>query len=67
MSEIAQWMMARGFSTGHGDSVADLLKELEWQVVERVVKECIRLCDQVDYVGADECIDAIREHFGVET
>ena len=62
----AQWMMARGFSTGHGDTVVDLLKELEWQVRERVAKECIRLCDQVDYVGADDCIDNIKEHFGVE-
>jgi len=66
MNEIAQWMMARGFSTGHGDSVADLLKELEWQIRERVVKECIRLCDQVDFVGAEDCIDNIKEHFGVE-
>ena len=33
---------------------------------EACAKMCIRLCDQVDYVGADECIDAIKEHFGVE-
>ena len=33
---------------------------------ELIVRECIRLCDQVDLVGADECIDAIREYFGVE-
>ena len=32
---------------------------------ELIVQECIRLCDQVDVVGADECIDNIREHFGV--
>ena len=31
-----------------------------------IVKECIRLCDQVDLVGADECIDNIKEHFEVE-
>ena len=31
-----------------------------------IVRECIRLCDQVDIVGADECIDNIKEHFGVE-
>ena len=33
---------------------------------ELIVKKCIRLCDQVDIVGADECIDNIKEHFGVE-
>ena len=33
---------------------------------ELIVRECIRLCDQVDIVGADECIDNIKEHFGVK-
>lgn len=32
---------------------------------ELIVRECIRLCDQVDIVGADECIDNIKEHFGI--
>lgn len=31
-----------------------------------IVRECIRLCDQVDLVGADDCIDNIKEHFEVE-
>lgn len=31
-----------------------------------IVKECIRLCDQVDIVGADDCIDNIKEYFEVE-
>ena len=31
-----------------------------------IVKECIRLCDQVDLAGADDCIDNIKEHFGVK-
>jgi len=31
-----------------------------------IVQECIRLCDQVDLVGADDCIDNIKEHFEVE-
>ena len=30
---------------------------------ELIVKECIKLCDQVDLVGADDCIDNIKEHF----
>lgn len=35
-------------------------------LAELIIQECIRLCDQVDIVGADECIDNIKEHFGVE-
>ena len=31
-----------------------------------IVQECIRLCDQIDLVGADDCIDNIKEHFEVE-
>lgn len=33
---------------------------------ELIVKECIRLCDRVDLAGADDCIDNIKDHFGVE-
>ena len=31
-----------------------------------IVRECIRLCDEVDLAGADDCIDKIRDHFGVK-
>ena len=31
---LAHWMIEHSFSTGHGDTVADLLRELEWQVTE---------------------------------
>ena len=33
--KVAQWMLAHSYATGHGDSVEDLLKELEWQAKER--------------------------------
>ena len=33
--KLAQWMMAKGYATGHGDSVEDLLQELEWQIREQ--------------------------------
>ena len=33
--KVAQWMIKRSYATGHGDSVEDLLKELEWQAKER--------------------------------
>ena len=35
---VANWMMAHGFATGHGDSVADMLIELAWQIDERVAR-----------------------------
>ena len=40
-------------------------KDLE-KFAELIVRECIRLCDQVDVVGADECIDNIKEHFEIK-
>lgn len=29
---VAQWMMMRGYATGHGDTVEDMLAELEAQI-----------------------------------
>ena len=34
-NKVAQWMIQRSYATGHGDTVEDLLKELEWQAKER--------------------------------
>ena len=34
---------------------------------ELIVQECIRLCDEVDLAGADDCIDKIKDNFGVES
>jgi len=31
---VAEWMIAHGFATGHGDTLADLLAELSWQIAE---------------------------------
>ena len=33
--KVAQWMVERGYATGHGDTVEDLLEELQWQAAER--------------------------------
>ena len=33
-NKLAQWMIKHSYATGHGDTVEDLLKELEWQVRE---------------------------------
>lgn len=35
LEKVAKWMMDKGYATGHGTSVVDLLQELEWQIAER--------------------------------
>lgn len=61
--------MERGYSTGHGDFVEDLLEELEWQVAEREREACAKLCEEYntrqlyndeDMEVANECAQAIR-------
>lgn len=49
---IANWMMKKGYATGHGDTVEDLLTELEWQAKER----------EREWVGLTD--DEIREIVG---
>ena len=54
--KVAQWMIQQGYATGHGDTVEDLLKELEWQIlenwhramvngVETEREACAKVCD----------------------
>ena len=64
--KVAKWMTDRGYATGHGDTIEDLFKELEWQVAEREREACAKLCDeQSDKDGfeggyANECAELIR-------
>jgi len=71
--EIIDWMMNKGFSTGHGESTKDLLDELEWQIAEREREACAEICDgfylswidiqgRYEFMGegASECAGAIR-------
>ena len=44
--KVAQWMIKRSYATGHGDTVEDLLKELEWQVKEACAKVCDDLAEK---------------------
>jgi len=48
--KVAAWMMERGYATGHGDTIKDLLKELEWQIKEREREACAKVVE--DYCGA---------------
>ena len=39
LNRICEWMDAQGYATGHGDSIADLLNEIDWQAKERVIRQ----------------------------
>jgi 2-oxo-4-hydroxy-4-carboxy--5-ureidoimidazoline (OHCU) decarboxylase len=41
--KVAAWMLRRSYATGHGDTVEDLLDELEWQVAEKEREACAKL------------------------
>jgi len=63
--KVAKWMVERSYATGHGDTVEDLLKELEWQVAEREREECAKVADAWQSAIHDpryecDCADAIR-------
>lgn len=39
MKEVQEWMFANSYATGHGETIADMLVELEGQVRERAFRE----------------------------
>ena len=43
--KVVEYMNSRAFATGHGDTIEDLLKEMEWQVAEREREACAKLCE----------------------
>lgn len=51
--KVAAWMIERGYATGHGDTIEDLLKELEWQVKEREQEAILGLADSLGWVDVD--------------
>ena len=66
LAKAIMWMMDKGYATGHGDSVVDLLQELEWQVAEREREACAKVCDEqaekdkFEGCYANACAEAIR-------
>lgn len=52
-NKVAAWMIELSYATGHGDTVEDLLEELEWQVRERERDACAKVCDDWP-VGRDD-------------
>ena len=66
-NKLAAWMIERGYATGHGDTVEDLLKELEWQIEERTRNEreaCAKVAEEPYEFTSEEShriATAIRE------
>jgi hypothetical protein len=64
LQKVANWMLERSYATGHGDTIEDLLKELEWQVAEREREACALICENMERNGAwitkTEAAQAIR-------
>ena len=60
LAKAIMWMMDKGYATGHGDSVVDLLQELEWQVAEREREACAKLCDDWPDYNVQGLGEAIR-------
>lgn len=51
--KVARWQIGAGYSTGHGDTIEDLLVELEWQVREaerEVIAQWVEdMCEGLDH------------------
>ena len=57
--KVAKWMVERGYATGHGDTIEDLLKEIDWQAAEREREECAKFCEeQYVFYGFDHVFAA---------
>ena len=49
--KLAQWMIRTGYATGHGDTIDDLLHELEWQIREQEREACSKVQEFVCSTG----------------
>jgi len=63
--KVAKWMVERSYATGHGDTVEDLLTEIDWQAAERERKACgLIVLDNSDAEGiccTDDVLEAFRQ------
>ena len=55
--KVAQWMMAQGYATGHGDTLENLLAEIEWQIEDRI-KNIIRT--KTTYVMKNDLAESVE-------
>ena len=54
--KVARRIIQKGYATGHGDTIEDLLTELEWQVAERERDACAYIL--LEYAGRDDLSDS---------
>jgi len=63
--KVAQWMVERSYATGHGDTIEDLLTEIDWQAAEREREACrLIVLDNSDAEGiccTDDVLEAFRQ------
>ena len=70
--KVAKWMIQRSYATGHGDTLEDLLQELDWQIadgwnralingVETEREACAKLCLEMEPFYGVMFSNAIRE------
>ena len=52
--KVARWQIGSGYATGHGDTIEDLLVELEWQVREAEREACAKVCADLHIEGEDD-------------
>ena len=52
-AEVAIWMIKKGYKTGHGDTVADMLDELECQAIDAERKRCVDIVQLARADGID--------------
>ena len=53
-NKLAQWMIKHSYATGHGDTMENLLKELEWQVIAAEREACAQVCETLDAWNEDD-------------
>jgi len=46
--KVAKWMVERSYATGHGDTIEDLLKEIDWQAAERERDKCASVAESYE-------------------
>jgi len=63
--KVAKWMVERSYATGHGDTIEDLLIEIDWQAAEREREACrLIVLDNSDAEGiccTDDVLEAFRQ------
>ena len=51
--KVAEWMMARAYATGHGETTEELLEELGWQIEEKIAREREACALEVEKAGIE--------------